>query len=129
MAVKRSYDYEEMLEWHPEMVLVSESPVTWHGFLNISNLPCVASDIQCSRVRLKLIMPNYPSFCNSEVRFGKQIAFLRKKGFSEKVKELTWTAQTVSLFLRQLQSLIVSTRYWFAAQLFFDLCVIHCVFI
>ncbi|XP_020299830.1 E3 ubiquitin-protein ligase FANCL isoform X3 [Pseudomyrmex gracilis] len=107
MAVRRSSDFEEMLEWHPEMILVSESPVTWHGFLNISNSQCVTRDTQCFRVRLKLIIPNYPSFSNSEVRFGKQIALLRKKGFSQKVKELTQTAQTVSLFLRQLQSVIV----------------------
>lgn len=108
---------EFLLEWHPEMILVSKSPVTWQGFLVISHASCTSYDIQCPRIKLKLILPNYPSFRDAQIRFGKQIAFLRNIEFIEKVKALIKSTEMVSLFLRQLQSLIVSMECWF--DLFF----------
>lgn len=115
VTIHSYYNYEEILERHPEMILVSESPVTWHGFLIISRSLCAAYDFQSPRVRLKLIMPVYPSFESAHVKFGRQIASLRNTEFHKRVKELIKTAfkteQTVSSFLTQLQSLIVSIEY------------------
>ncbi|XP_071563928.1 E3 ubiquitin-protein ligase FANCL [Temnothorax nylanderi] len=94
---------EAILNWHPEMILVSESPVTWKGFLIVSHLSCAETQ---SRVKLKVVMPNYPSFDNAQINFGRHIAFLRNREFSKKVKELMQSAQTVRSFLTQLQLLI-----------------------
>lgn len=99
---------EAILDWHPELILVSESPVTWEGFLIITHLLRGVGDARYSRVRLKLVMPNYPSFCKAQIGFGRHIAFLRNREFSRKVKESMKSAQTVLTFLKQLQSLIVS---------------------
>lgn len=119
MVTKHScYNYEAVFERHPEIILVSESPVTWHGFLIISRSLCAAYDFQSPRVRLKLIMPDYPSFDRAHVQFGRKIASLRNREFPKKVKELikaaVKTEQTVSSFLTKLQSLIVSIEYLFA---------------
>ncbi|EZA62218.1 hypothetical protein DMN91_003592 [Ooceraea biroi] len=104
MATKVN-DYETVLEYHPEMILTSESPVTWQGFLIISKL-YAAREIHCPRVKLKLVVPNYPSLGNMQIRFGRQIVFLRNREFSRKVKQLMNDSQTVSSFLTQLQLLI-----------------------
>lgn len=111
MATGRNYNCETILDWHPEMILVSESPVTWKGFLIISHSLYTAGNTRCSRVKLKLVMPNYPSFDNTEIHFGRQIASLRDKEFSRNVKESMNSAQTVVSFLTHLQTLIVSTGY------------------
>jgi len=112
---------EALLKWHPEMILISESPVTWQGFLIISKSSYAAHEIYYPRVKLKLIVPNYPSLYNMQVRFGKQITFLRNKELCSKMKELMNTVHTVSSFLTQLQSLIVSMKYYY----FFFLCYIY----
>jgi len=104
---------EALLKWHPEMILISESPVTWQGFLIIPKSSYAAHEVHYPRVKLKLVVPNYPSLHNMQVRFGKQIIFLRNKELCSKVKELINTVQTVSSFLTQLQSLIVSIKYYF----------------
>ncbi|XP_029174028.1 E3 ubiquitin-protein ligase FANCL [Nylanderia fulva] len=109
MVTKQSYDYGAILERHPEIILVSESPVTWYGFLIISHSLCTAYDFQSPRVKLKLIMSAYPSFEQAHIEFGRQIASLRNKEFHKRVKQLMTTfksEQTVSSFLTQLQSLI-----------------------
>jgi len=114
MATKHNlnYNYEEILKCHPEMILISESPVTWQGFLLVSEL-YPTTNIRCSRVKVKLVMPNYPSFDKARISFDKHIAFLRNIGFSREVKKSMKTQQkTVSLFLSQLQLLIVSNRYF-----------------
>lgn len=111
MASGRNYNYKEILDYQPEMVLISESPVTWKGFLIISHSSCTVRDVQCPRVKLKLVMRNYPSFDNAQISFGRHIAFLRNKEFSKKVNELMNSTQTVLSFLRELQSLIVSIGY------------------
>lgn len=111
MATEHKCNCEAILNWHPEMILVSESPITWEGFLIVSHLLYITGDTRCSRVKLKLVMPNYPSFCNAQISFGRHIAFLRNKEFSKKVKESMKSAQTVLSFLTQLQSLIVRIRY------------------
>lgn len=99
---------EAILDCHPEMILVSESPIIWEGFLIVPHLLRGIGDARYSRVKLKLVMPNYPSFCNAQIGFGRHIAFLRNREFSRKVKESMKSAQTVLSFLKQLQSLIVS---------------------
>jgi len=106
MATGRNNNCEEIFNWHPEMILVSKSPVTWKGFLIISHSLYTAGNTGCSRVKLKLVMPNYPSFDNAEISFGRQIAFLRNKEFSRKVKESINSAQSVVSFLTHLQTLI-----------------------
>lgn len=105
MATRHDYNYEAMLTLHPEMILVSESPVTWQGFLIISNL-YPAGKPQCPRVKVKLIIPNYPLFYNAQIIFGKEIAFLRNREFSRKVKELIESEKTVLSFLTSLKTLI-----------------------
>lgn len=111
MATNNSCNkYEAMVNWHPEMILISESPVTWKGFLIISKSSYAAREAYCRRVKLKVILPNYPSLCNMQLKFGKQIVFLRNKEFSSKVKKLMHTAQTVSSFLTRLQSVIVCMK-------------------
>lgn len=102
------HNCEAIVDSHPELILVSESPVTWKGFLIVPHLLHSAGSARCSRVKLKLVMPNYPSFYNAQISFGRHIAFLRNRKFSRKVKESMESAQTVLLFLKQLQSLIVS---------------------
>ncbi|KAK9297170.1 hypothetical protein QLX08_009038 [Tetragonisca angustula] len=83
------------------MILVSKKPVTWKGFLEI---PCNSG--RSIRIRLKLIVHNYPSLSGAEMYFGKEIAFIRRKEFSDKVKDLMCSVTKVSTFLKQLQLLI-----------------------
>lgn len=112
MATKHNYNYEEILKWHPEMILISESPVTWQGFLLVSELCVSAGNARCPRIKVKLVMPNYPSFDKARISFDKHIAFLRNIKFSREVKEsIKSQKKTVSSFLSQLQLLIVSNRY------------------
>ncbi|XP_076233600.1 E3 ubiquitin-protein ligase Fancl isoform X2 [Calliopsis andreniformis] len=96
-------DYEAIIQWHPEMVLISETPVSWQGFLTVQ---CRPNSERSVRIKLKLIVPNYPSLCDADIRFGKEITFIRKLEFSQKVKDLMQSTTKVSLFLRQLQELI-----------------------
>lgn len=99
-----------LLIWHPEMILVSKSPVRLQGFLIIPNSPSSTWDRLQSRVKLQLIAPNYPLLRNAQIYFGTAIAFLRNRKFNKKVKELLRSNITVPLFLTQLQSLIVSNK-------------------
>ncbi|KAK9297168.1 hypothetical protein QLX08_009038 [Tetragonisca angustula] len=94
-------DYKFMIQLYPEMILVSKKPVTWKGFLEI---PCNSG--RSIRIRLKLIVHNYPSLSGAEMYFGKEIAFIRRKEFSDKVKDLMCSVTKVSTFLKQLQLLI-----------------------
>ncbi|XP_043521519.1 E3 ubiquitin-protein ligase FANCL isoform X1 [Frieseomelitta varia] len=94
-------DYKFMIQLYPEMILVSKKPVTWKGFLEI---PCNSG--RSMRIRLKLIVHNYPSLSGAEIYFGKEIAFIRRKEFSDKVKDLMCSVTKVSTFLKQLQLLI-----------------------
>ncbi|XP_076478160.1 E3 ubiquitin-protein ligase Fancl isoform X3 [Bombus vancouverensis nearcticus] len=94
-------DYKSMIQWHPEMILISKRPMTWKGFLEV---PCISG--RNMRIRLKLIVHNYPLLSNAEINFGKEIAFIRNEGFSDKVKDLMHNVTKVSTFLKQLQLLI-----------------------
>ncbi|CAK9798168.1 E3 ubiquitin-protein ligase FANCL [Anthophora plagiata] len=98
-------DYEAIIQWHPQMILISKKPVTWTGFLTVS---CNSNTGQNMRIKLHLVVPNYPSLNDAKVNFGKEISFVRKEGFSQKVKDLTRNVTKVSLFLSQLQTLISS---------------------
>ncbi|KYN03720.1 E3 ubiquitin-protein ligase FANCL [Cyphomyrmex costatus] len=88
------------------MILVSESPVTWQGFLLVSKLLYPVGYTRCPRVKVKLVMPNYPSFDEAQISFGKHIAFLRNEKFSREVKNSIKSQKTVLSFLSQLQLLI-----------------------
>ncbi|XP_029040267.2 E3 ubiquitin-protein ligase FANCL isoform X2 [Osmia bicornis bicornis] len=96
-------DYEAIIQWHPEMILVSKNPVTWQGFITAS---CNFNAGINIRIKLKLTVPNYPSLIDAEINFGKEITFIRNEEFNRRVKNLTNHATKVSIFLRQLQSLI-----------------------
>lgn len=106
-------DYEAIIQWHPEMILVSKNPVTWEGFITASCNSNVGGNI---RIKLKLTVPNYPSLIDAEINFGKEITFIRNKEFNQRVKNLTNHATKVSIFLRQLQSLIVSVNIYFISH-------------
>lgn len=112
MATEHQSSYEEILKSYPEMTLVSESPVTWQGYLIVSSL-YPAGYTRCLRVKVKLVVPNYPSFYNAQISFGRHIAFLRNREFSREVKEVIKSVQTIVSFLTRLESLIVSIGYWF----------------
>ncbi|XP_015184525.1 PREDICTED: E3 ubiquitin-protein ligase FANCL isoform X2 [Polistes dominula] len=100
-------DCESIFQWHPEMILTSTSPVTWQGFLMIT-IPSNA--IEKQRVRLKLILPNYPLIHDAVLNFGKSYAFLQKQTFVTSVNDLIQkSSSSVSSFLRLLQSLISET--------------------
>jgi len=118
MLTKSNCNYEAILHWHPEMIRVSESPVTWQGFLIISDSLYPADKIRCSRVKVKLVVPNYPLLHEARVSFGKHIAFLRNREFSREVNESIKSEETVLSFLTQLQLLIVNIGY-IALLLFF----------
>ncbi|XP_017792424.1 PREDICTED: E3 ubiquitin-protein ligase FANCL [Habropoda laboriosa] len=96
-------DYEAIIQWHPQMILISKKPVTWKGFLTVS---CNSNTGQNMRIKLRLVAPNYPSLNDAEVNFGKEISFIRKEGFSQKVKDLARNVTKASLFLSHLQTLI-----------------------
>ncbi|XP_054001594.1 E3 ubiquitin-protein ligase FANCL [Hylaeus anthracinus] len=98
-------EYEIIVQSYPEMILISESPVTWQGFLTVS---CRSNSGRNTRVKLKLIVPNYPSLHDADINFGKEITLIRNIEFSQKVKNLMENITKVSSFLRQLQSLISS---------------------
>ncbi|KAG7214121.1 hypothetical protein KM043_001477 [Ampulex compressa] len=101
-----SSEYETILQWHPEMILISKTPMIWKGFLSSS---CESNDGQTVRVKLKLCVPNYPSLRNAQLYFGKKISDLRDTDFNRKVNELMQNVTKVSTFLRQLQSLLSDT--------------------
>ncbi|XP_025987010.1 E3 ubiquitin-protein ligase FANCL [Solenopsis invicta] len=107
MAIERQCSYEEILKCHPEMTLVSKSPVTWQGYLLISSLVHPAGRTLYPRVWVKLVVPNFPSLSNVQLSFGKHIAFLRNKEFSREVNETIKSVQTVVSFLTRLESLIL----------------------
>ncbi|XP_043494677.1 E3 ubiquitin-protein ligase FANCL [Polistes fuscatus] len=97
---------ESIFQWHPEIILTSTSPVTWQGLLMIT-IPSNA--IEKQKVRLKLILPNYPLIHGAVLNFGKSYAFLQKRTFITSVNDLIQKSSSVSSFLRLLQSLISET--------------------
>lgn len=109
-------DYKSIIQWHPEMILISEKPVTWKGFLKVS-----CNSGRNMRIKLKLIVHNYPSLCDAEINFGKEIAFIRNKEFSEKVKNLMHNVNKISIFLKQLQLLIVSNKFLYICLFFYSI--------
>lgn len=101
-------EYEEISDQHPELILLSKSPPTWRGFLIISHLSYDECNIHCPRVKLNLVVPNYPLLCDARINFGRQITALRSRKFSQNVRKLMTSPLKVSSFLMQLQLLIVS---------------------
>ncbi|XP_076618607.1 E3 ubiquitin-protein ligase Fancl isoform X2 [Colletes latitarsis] len=74
-------DYKVIVQCHPEMILTSETPVTWQGFLAVS---CRSNSGRNIRVKLKLIVPNYPLLRDANINFGKEITRIRSIEFSQK---------------------------------------------
>ncbi|XP_015588766.1 E3 ubiquitin-protein ligase FANCL [Cephus cinctus] len=90
----------EVLRWHPGLALVSESPFTWDGLLNI---PWDIGGNQCTRIRIKFIVPEYPYLNDAKLYFGPDVTLLHHRKFDATVQSLLRSASTVSSFLRQLQ--------------------------
>lgn len=93
-------EYSEIIKEHPYLILINDSPVSWHGFLLINNNQV--------KMEIKLIVPTYPSMKNAILRFGKNIYHMHNTDFSTKSMELLHSAISVSTFLRQLQRLMVN---------------------
>ncbi|XP_012251996.2 E3 ubiquitin-protein ligase FANCL [Athalia rosae] len=91
----------EIIKRHPELILVSNQPVTWEGMLGLPvNL------METNRVRIKLTIPNFPRFNDAQLRFGKNATVVFRKNFNKRMKNLLQSAVSISSFLRQLQVLI-----------------------
>lgn len=94
----------EMIRRHPELILVSNSPITWDGMLNVP-----INSIQKSKVRLKLTLPDFPLFNGASLKFGRNSAALLNRDFDKKLINLLKNAASVTSFLKQLQILIGET--------------------
>ncbi|XP_074097031.1 E3 ubiquitin-protein ligase Fancl [Cotesia typhae] len=90
-------EYEELLKWYPQLILISENPVTLHGLLNINN--------NC-QIEIKLKVPKYPSLKHATVNFGKKISLMYGTDFSVKVNDLLRSINSIMSFLNQLQKLM-----------------------
>lgn len=91
-------EYEELLKWYPQLILISENPVTLHGLLNINNN---------YQIEIKLKVPKYPSLKHATVNFGKKISLMYGTDFSVKVKDLLRSTNSIMSFLNHLQKLMV----------------------
>ncbi|XP_015123577.1 E3 ubiquitin-protein ligase FANCL [Diachasma alloeum] len=90
-------EYSDIVKCHPLLVLISEKPMTWYGFLLVN---------KDTRVEMKLRVPHYPELRDASVRFGEQICLLQGSDFKNKFKELLVNGTSVLSFLRQLQGLM-----------------------
>ncbi|KAI4488545.1 hypothetical protein M0802_011493 [Mischocyttarus mexicanus] len=97
---------QSIIQWHPEIILTSTSPITWQGLLII---PIPSNGMERQTVKLRLILPNYPLIHDAELHFGRKYPFLRNRTFITSVNDLIQKSSSVSSFLRLLQSLISET--------------------
>lgn len=97
-----SKDCNEIIRRHPELILVSNNPVTWEGMLTV---PINLSEKM--KFRMKLTVKNYPIFKGAILSFGKSLAVLCSKDFVEELNSLLKNAQSIPSFLKQFQILIV----------------------
>ncbi|XP_066583705.1 E3 ubiquitin-protein ligase FANCL [Prorops nasuta] len=95
-------EFESILQWYPELVLISKSTATWNGFLNIQRKVNIFSAV---RIKIKLSVPNYPSLDDTKIEI-KSTSFLFSPQFYAKVDDLIKKASSVSSFLKQLQLFI-----------------------
>lgn len=91
-------EYEEIIKWYPHLVLVSENPAIWHGFLTINN--SIQMDI-------KLTVPNYPQLNDASINFGNKIYLTYGTDFANKVASLLSNSSSVTSLLNKLQRLLV----------------------
>ncbi|XP_063978562.1 E3 ubiquitin-protein ligase FANCL isoform X2 [Diachasmimorpha longicaudata] len=90
-------EYSEIVKYHPLLVLISEKPMTWYGFLLLN---------KDTRVEIKLRVPHYPELRGAKVRFGQQICLFQGSDFENKFNDLLANGTSVPSFLRQLQGLM-----------------------
>lgn len=95
-------EYEDVLTWHPHLVLISKKPITWRGFLEINNN---------TQIKINLTVPNYPQMKKASIKFGSKIHSICSSDFSTKVKALLNNATSVLSFLNQLQRIMVIIFY------------------
>lgn len=103
-------DLKEMLDTFPTLVLTSKSPVIWEGILMIfeNNTHGIEDRIG---LRVKLILPSYPTLDEAVLHFGRNVAVLYGKNFENQVQELLTTSESVISFFSELKSVIVSFFY------------------
>ncbi|XP_034934616.1 E3 ubiquitin-protein ligase FANCL-like [Chelonus insularis] len=90
-------EYQEIIKWHPHLVLISEKPVTWYGLLNINN------EIQ---MKIKLKVPEYPKLQGARIFFGESVSLTYGTDFTAKVSVMLENSNSVMAFLSQLQKLL-----------------------
>lgn len=95
-------EYAEIIESHPGLVLTSDNPPTWKGFLIVDPNLGVNVDI-------KLIVPNYPELRDVDLLFGDSISLLFGTRFEEKIYRLLENTTTVSSLLLQLKRVVVQS--------------------
>ncbi|XP_046615116.1 uncharacterized protein LOC124302712 isoform X1 [Neodiprion virginianus] len=95
------HECSEIISRHPELILVSNNPVTWEGMLSVT-----VNAAEKSKVRIKLTLPNFPALNGATLSFGKNPEILCHRDFSRKSRILIESAVTVTSFLKQLQVLI-----------------------
>ncbi|XP_058793457.1 E3 ubiquitin-protein ligase FANCL isoform X2 [Phymastichus coffea] len=95
-------DFDQMFKQYPQIILVSKSPVTWIGFLTISNR---IKNVE-KKVKLKLILPSFPNLDKASVLFGGNIAVLFGPKFKKQIASLSSSSESVPVFLQELRTLI-----------------------
>ncbi|XP_011297839.1 E3 ubiquitin-protein ligase FANCL [Fopius arisanus] len=90
-------EYSDIVKCHPLLVLISEKPMTWYGFMVVN---------KDTRIEIKLRVPHYPELRGASVHFGQQICLFQGSEFRSKYKGLLQNATSVLSFLRQLQGLM-----------------------
>ncbi|XP_043289903.1 E3 ubiquitin-protein ligase FANCL [Venturia canescens] len=91
----------EIIKSHPGLVLVSEHPVTWKGFLVVDTSLGFAIDIT-------LTLPFYPQLTDANLFFGQSISLLHGTDFTDKILRLLENATTVSSLLFQLKRIVTN---------------------
>ncbi|XP_012270594.1 uncharacterized protein LOC105694477 [Orussus abietinus] len=100
--------YFEIFDWYPNLILVSDHPVTWEGLLTTAGQTNLKHRLT---LKIKLEVPNYPTLTGAKLLFGRTIGFLRTRELDKKISNLLNTTSTVLSFLRRLQMLFDDLIY------------------
>lgn len=101
----------EVIKRHPELILVSNNPVTWEGMLTVAT-----NSMEKIKFRLKLTLPNFPDYHDASIKFGKNSAGLFRGNFNNKLDDLLGNITSIKSFLKHLQKLIVRMMFITASQ-------------
>ncbi|KAJ8687439.1 hypothetical protein QAD02_023233 [Eretmocerus hayati] len=91
-------ELDDIFKMYPEMILISKSPMTWKGLLTVTN------NYTCCKMKIKvrLIVPSFPSLDDASIQFGHSIAFLFGANFKNQIDSLLKKSETVFLLLQEL---------------------------